>query len=92
VPSLLQFARPSSSHLLEDEMRVLLLRSLVSGEPVGANINALARKQGKHQNTIRKEVLQLLGHGVVNPAVSPFMGLTMLRRRLKIMLGSASSF
>lgn len=68
-------ARPSSSDLLEDETNLLLLRSLVSGESVSVNINALARLLRRHRNTIRNEVLQLLEHKVVNPPVCPFMGL-----------------
>ena len=67
--------RPSSSNLLDDETTLLLLRSLVSGESVSVNINALARLVKKHRNTIRNEVLQLLERKVVNPPVCPFMGL-----------------
>lgn len=69
------FVRQTSAELLEDETNLLLLRSLVSGESVSVNINALARLLGRHRNTIRKEVLQLLEHKVVNPPVCPFVGL-----------------
>jgi hypothetical protein len=68
-------AKLPSSELLDDETNLLLLRSLVSGESVTVNINALARVLGRHRNTIRKEVLQLLEHKVVNAPVCPFMGL-----------------
>jgi hypothetical protein len=68
-------ARPSSLELLEDETNLLLLRSLVSGESLSVNINALSRILRKHRNTIRKEVLRLLEYRVVNPPVCPFFGL-----------------
>jgi len=77
--------------LLEDDTDFLLLGSMASGESISVDINALAMKVGKHRNTIRREVLQLLERRVVNPAVCPFMGLyreyplrlTMPRRRLQ---------
>jgi hypothetical protein len=47
------FARPSSSELLEDETNLLLLKSLVSGESVSVNVNAMSRLLRKHRNTIR---------------------------------------
>jgi len=52
-----------------------LLKSLVSGESVSVNVNALSRLLRKHRNTIRKMVLQLLEYEVVNQAICPFMGL-----------------
>ena len=56
-------------------MNLRLLKSLVSGESVSVNVNALSRLLRKHRNTIRKEVLQLLEYKVVNPPVCPFAGL-----------------
>jgi len=68
-------SRPFSSDLVEDEMNLLLLRSLVSGESVSVNISALSEKTKRHRNTLRNAVAELLERKVVNPPVCPFMGL-----------------
>jgi len=75
MSSLPPWIRPASSELLEDETNLLLLRSLVSGESVSANISALSDKMKRHRNTLRKGLADLIEHQVVNPPVCPFMGL-----------------
>jgi len=65
----------SSPRDLDDEINLLLLRSLVSGRAVSVNIGVLARKLRRHRNTVRKEVLRLLEHNVVNKPICPFVGL-----------------
>jgi len=75
VSSLSPIARTYPTELPEDEIDVQLLQSLVSGESVSVNINALSRMLRKHRNTIKKEVLKLLEHKVVNAPVCPFLGL-----------------
>jgi hypothetical protein len=64
-----------SQELLEDETNIRLLRSLVSGECVSVNINALSRSLHRHRNTVRKDVLWLLENKVVTRPICPFMGL-----------------
>ncbi len=63
----------SSSNLLNDEINLLLLESLVSGKLVSINISTLSKVLGRHRNTIRNEVLELLQHKIVNPPICPFM-------------------
>lgn len=65
---------PFSSDL-NDEIDLLLLRSLVSGESVSVNISALSKMLRRHRNTIRKEVNRLFESRVVNKPVYPFIGL-----------------
>ena len=66
---------PLSSEMVEDETNLLLLRSLVSGKCVSVNLSALSKATGRHRNTVRNEVRELLERKVVNPPVYPFMGL-----------------
>jgi hypothetical protein len=75
MSNLISVTRPSSPELLEDETNLLLLRSLVSGESVSVNISALSSRMGKHRNTLRNGLAELLEHKVVNIPICPFMGL-----------------
>jgi hypothetical protein len=75
MSTLLPSTRPTSADLLGDETNLLLLKSMVSGESVSVNVSALSDKMRRHRNTVRKDVLRLLEHKVVNLPVCPFMGL-----------------
>ena len=75
MPTLSKYSAGLSPELLEDEMNLLLLRNLVSGRCVSVNLSALAKATGRHRNTVRNEVDELLRKRVVNLPVCPFMGL-----------------
>ena len=75
MPTLSKYLAGFSPKLLEDEENLLLLRNLVSGRCVSVNLSALAKATGRHRNTVRNEVEELLGQGVVDRPVCPFMGL-----------------
>lgn len=72
---MLSESKKSISGLLEDEMNLLLLRSLVSGEAVSVNIRTLSKMLRRHRNTVRKEIAKLFEANVVNVPVCPFIGL-----------------
>jgi hypothetical protein len=65
----------SSPEMLEDETNLQLLRSLVGGKCVSVNLSAVSKMTGRHRNTVRNEVTELLDRKVVNSPVCPFMGL-----------------
>jgi hypothetical protein len=75
MPTLSRFLARSLPEVLEDETNLLLLRNLVSGRCVSANLSALSKATGRHRNTVRSQVAELLKQKVVNPPVCPFMGL-----------------
>jgi predicted transcriptional regulator len=69
------FFHAYSPTLLEDETNLILLSNLVSGQAVSVNIDALSRLLRRHRNTVRKGVLELLQHKIINMPVCPFIGL-----------------
>jgi hypothetical protein len=64
-----------SAESLEDETNLRLLRSMVSGECVSVNINALSRTLHRHRNTVRKEINWLFESKVITQPICPFVGL-----------------
>ncbi len=52
-----------------------LLRSLVYGNGVSVNVNALAKSLRKHRNTVRKKVHELFDNGVLERPFFPFVRL-----------------
>jgi DNA-binding Lrp family transcriptional regulator len=75
MPTLSKYLAGFSPEMLEDEANLLLLRNLVSGRCVSVNLSALAKATGRHRNTVRNEVDELLRQRVVDRPVCPFMGL-----------------
>jgi DNA-binding Lrp family transcriptional regulator len=75
MPTLSKYLAGFSPEMLEDEANLLLLRNLVSGGCVSVNLSALAKATGRHRNTVRSEVDELLKQRVVDRPVCPFMGL-----------------
>ncbi len=69
------FGRPHSTELLDDEINLRLLKSIVSGESVSVNIHSLSKLLRRHRNTVRKDVSWLFENHVVNPPICPFIGL-----------------
>jgi len=49
--------------------------ALVSGRCVSVNLSAISKATGRHRNTVRNEIAELLKQQVVNAPVCPFMGL-----------------
>ena len=63
------------SELLDDKENLLLLESLVSGEAVSVNFNALSRILKKHRNTIKKKVDVIFERKIIDRPICPFLGL-----------------
>lgn len=63
------------SQITDDELNYRLLRSLVYGIGVSANIYRLSKTLKKHRNTVRKRVKEIFENKVLNPPIFPFMGL-----------------
>ncbi len=63
------------SELLEDRDNLKLMEALVSGDAVSVNISELSRILGKHRNTIKNKVDEILNHKILNPPIYPFHGL-----------------
>jgi len=61
--------------LLNDPVNLRLLEKLVSGEATSPNFSLLSKRFGKHRNTIRDRVEELLDHRVLDRPVFPFLGL-----------------
>ena len=75
MPTLSKLLPRSSSEVLDDETNLMLLRNLVSGKCVSVNLSAISNATGRHRNTVRNEIAELMKQQVVNPPVCPFMGL-----------------
>jgi predicted transcriptional regulator len=63
------------SGLLDDDINLLLLREICSGNGLEINLTFLSRCLKKHRNTIRERVRSLLSHGVIDRPVVPFLAL-----------------
>lgn len=63
------------SQIKVDELNYRLLRSLVYGRGVSANIHCLSKTLKKHRNTVRKRVEEIFKNNVLNPPIFPFIGL-----------------
>jgi DNA-binding Lrp family transcriptional regulator len=61
--------------LLDDPVNLRLLEKLVSGEATSPNLSLLSKRLGRHRNTIRDRVEELLHHRVLDRPVFPFLGL-----------------
>ncbi len=63
------------TYLLEDRRTLRVLKEVCRGTGVSVNLNYLSRTLGKHRNTIKKRVDELLKHRIINPPVFPFFAL-----------------
>jgi hypothetical protein len=64
------------SALLEDSSNLRVLLELVSGDAVSVNVNQLSRSLGKHRATIDHRVKAMMEHGVLEPPLYPFHGIS----------------
>ena len=60
------------SELLNDELNLKILQFIVSGKGVEINISELSKKLGKHRNTVRGRVNQILEHNILHKPQYPF--------------------
>src|SRR5208337_367043 len=63
------------SDLLTDRTNLLLLQEICSGNGLEVNLTYLAKRLGKHRNTIRERSNGLFLHKVVDRPVVPFLAL-----------------
>lgn len=63
------------SELLNDELNLKILQFIVAGKGVEINISEISKKLGKHRNTIRERVSQLLEHNIIHKPHYPFLWL-----------------
>lgn len=61
--------------MLNDPVNLRLLEKLVSGEATSPNLSLLSKRFGKHRNTVKERVDELLDHKVLDRPVFPFIGL-----------------
>jgi DNA-binding Lrp family transcriptional regulator len=67
--------RYDSAIMLQDELNLQLLSKLCSGEGLSINLSYLSRKLGRHRNTIRERVRELIKYKVIDRPVYPFLAL-----------------
>ena len=60
------------SDLLNNELNLKILKLIVSGKGLEINVSDLSKNLGKHRNTIKDRVNQLLEHRIINKPQYPF--------------------
>jgi len=61
--------------LLSNELNLLLLKEVCSGNGLNINLSYLSKRLKRHRKTIRKKVKELLSHNVIDRPVFPFLEL-----------------
>jgi len=77
------------SDLLNDELNLKLLKFIIMGKGVEINVSELAKKLGKHRNTIKSRVDQIIEYKIVNKPRYPF---PWMFKELPLMVISRNNF
>ena len=63
------------SKLLSNELNLMLLKEICSGNGLSINLSYLAKRLKRHRKTIRKKVRELLFHRLIDRPIFPFLEL-----------------
>ncbi|MCW4032929.1 MAG: hypothetical protein NWF08_06010 [Candidatus Bathyarchaeota archaeon] len=61
--------------LLSNELNLLLLKEICSGNGLNINLSYLSKRLKRHRKTIRKKVKELLSYNIIDRPIFPFLGL-----------------